>query len=60
VRRVHIATHSAENEARIRALFGTLGWIKINDYASGHEYDTPYGRIAFNDGVHTWRNAKLR
>jgi FkbM family methyltransferase len=59
VRRVHIATHSAENEARVRALFGTLGWLKINDYASGHEYDTPYGRIAFNDGVQTWRNAKL-
>jgi len=59
VRRVHVGTHSAENEARLRALFRSLGWIELNDYACGREHETPYGRIAFSDGVQTWRNPKL-
>src|SRR5262249_33112078 len=32
VRRVHIGTHSEENETRLRALFDGLGWECRNDY----------------------------
>lgn len=56
VKRVHIGTHGAKNERRLRMLFAALGWEKVYDYASGTEVDTPWGRIAFQDGVQTWRN----
>jgi hypothetical protein len=32
VKRVHIGTHSTDNEDRLRTLFGRLGWQKLNDY----------------------------
>jgi FkbM family methyltransferase len=57
VKRVHIGTHSSENERRLRVLFGALGWENLNDYASGTEVDTPWGRIKFQDGVQTWRKS---
>ena len=60
VKRVHVGTHSAENERRLRTLFGRLGWEKLNDYECGTEADTPWGRITFQDGVQTWRNPSLR
>lgn len=59
VRRVHIGTHSAENEERLRVLFGELGWQPLNDYACGRENETPYGVLAFEDGVQTWLNPRL-
>lgn len=59
VRRVHVGTHSRENESRIRDLFGRLGWENRNDYESGSEAETPWGRISFQDGVQTWINPRL-
>jgi FkbM family methyltransferase len=59
VKRVHIGTHSAENERRLRALFGRLGWEKVNDYPCGAEVDTPWGPIHFQDGVQTWLTPRL-
>lgn len=59
VKRVHIGTHSAENERRLRALFGRLGWEKLNDFAYGDEAETPWGRISFQDGVQSWVNPVL-
>jgi len=59
VKRVHVGTHSADVEERLRVLFGRLGWLKRNDYPCLHEADTPYGRIAFQDGVQTWLNPRL-
>jgi FkbM family methyltransferase len=59
VKRVHVGTHSVENEERCRALFGRLGWINRNDFPSGSELDTEYGRISFQDGVQTWINLRL-
>ena len=59
VKRVHIGTHSVDNEERCRELFGRLGWEKRNDYGSFTEADTPYGRISFQDGVQTWINRAL-
>jgi len=59
VRRVRVSTHSDDNEGRLRSLFRSLGWINVHDYSCGHEYNTPYGQIAFSDGVQTWVNPKL-
>lgn len=59
VRRVHIGTHSAENEAGLRKLFGTLGWTSLNDYPCASVSQTPWGSIAFQDGVQTWINPKV-
>jgi FkbM family methyltransferase len=59
VERVHIGTHSAENERRLRVLFGRLGWEKVNDYPCGAEADTPWGLIHFQDGVQTWLNPRF-
>jgi FkbM family methyltransferase len=59
VRRVHIGTHSDENEDRLRRLFGDLGWENVNDYPHGRDNETPYGWIPFQDGVQTWINPRL-
>jgi FkbM family methyltransferase len=59
VKRVHIGTHSVENEERCRSLFERLGWIKRNDFPSGGVSDTEYGEISFQDGVQTWLNPRL-
>jgi FkbM family methyltransferase len=56
VKRVHIGTHSEENERRLRELFTRLGWENLNDYPSGTTEATPWGSIKFQDGVQTWRN----
>lgn len=60
VKRVHIGTHSRDNEARLRSLFTTLRWDNINDYASLATSETPWGAVNFQDGVQTWVNPKLR
>ena len=59
VKRIHVGTHSVDNEKRLRRLFDYLGWQNLNDYASLAESDTPYGRISFQDGVQTWVNPRL-
>jgi FkbM family methyltransferase len=59
VQRVHIGTHSEDNERRCRVLFEKLGWVAVNDYPSGERVATPYGEISFQDGVQTWTNPGL-
>jgi FkbM family methyltransferase len=59
VLRVHVGTHSEDNETRLRTLFGRLGWTNLNDYAAGAQIETPWGPISFQDGVQTWRNPAL-
>lgn len=56
VRRIHIGTHSTEIEERLRTLFHTHGWTNLNDYPCQQRAATPYGEIAFGDGVQTWLN----
>jgi FkbM family methyltransferase len=56
VKRVHIGTHSSELEAGLRELFRRHNWFKRYDYASGHTELTPFGEVAFTDGVQTWIN----
>jgi FkbM family methyltransferase len=68
VKRIHIQTHGKETvgthgkevEKELRDLFGSLGWIKINDYPVHSKSATPYGEISFVDGVQTWLNPELR
>jgi FkbM family methyltransferase len=59
VKRVHVGTHSAEIEERLRKLFGEAGWICLGDYAGGGVRATPFGLISFEDGVQTWVNPRL-
>lgn len=60
VRRIHVGTHGAGIEDDLRFMFGVHGWTCLNDYACGSTADTPYGRIAFGDGVQTWVNPRLQ
>jgi FkbM family methyltransferase len=60
VRRVHVGTHSAQIEEDLRQLFGEQGWEKLNDYPCQSRVSTPYGEIAFGDGVQTWLNPMRR
>jgi hypothetical protein len=59
VRRVHIGTHSDENEERLRHLFERLGWRCLRDFRNGRTNETPYGQLRFQDGVQTWINTRL-
>ena len=59
VRKVHIGTHSVENEQRLRAFFTELGWENGYDWPSGGASDTPYGKMLFQDGVQSWVNPEL-
>jgi FkbM family methyltransferase len=59
VRRVHIGTHSTEIEAALREVFNAEGWRKLNDYPCQSRVSTPFGEIAFGDGVQTWLNPVL-
>lgn len=56
VRRVHVGTHGADNEERLRALFGRLGWECRFDYPGGGERETPWGPVLFEDGAQSWVN----
>jgi FkbM family methyltransferase len=59
VKRVHVGTHRAEGEQRLREVFSSLGWEKLNDFGSGGSADTPWGAMSFQDGVQTWLNVRL-
>jgi len=59
VKRVYVATHSRDNEDRVRAVFRSLGWESAWDYPSGAESDTPWGRVRFEDGAQVWLNHKV-
>jgi FkbM family methyltransferase len=59
VRRVHVGTHSDDNEERLRRLFTRLGWESLNDYPHGRSNETPYRAMLFEDGVQTWVNPRL-
>lgn len=59
VRRLHIGTHGKDIEQRLRNVLSAHGWICLRDYSVAQENDTPWGRIAFCDGVQTWINPHL-
>jgi FkbM family methyltransferase len=59
VQRVHVGTHGADAELRLRQVFSPLGWENVNHYACGTSAETPWGRIDFQDGVQTWLNLRI-
>lgn len=59
VKRVCVGTHGHDNEARVRKLFGGLGWRCDYDYPGNGVADTPWGRILFEDGVQIWVDPRL-
>ncbi|MGN7829743.1 FkbM family methyltransferase [Agrobacterium radiobacter] len=59
VKRVHIGTHSHEVEDRIRKVMTEAGWHKVWDFSCGATSITPYGAVAFQDGVQSWLNPRL-
>ncbi|HEX9398309.1 MAG TPA: hypothetical protein VF943_16385 [Burkholderiales bacterium] len=60
VLRLHIGTHSAEVEQRIRSVMASTGWTLEQDYACMGLRETPFGPVAFGDGVQSWSNERLR
>lgn len=59
VKRVFIGTHSIDVENRIRDVMNAAGWQKVWDFSCGATSITPYGTVAFQDGVQSWVNPKL-
>lgn len=59
VKRVHLGTHSAEIEDRLRKTFDALGWEKVHDYRCLSTNETPWGPVEFGDGVQSWINPRL-
>jgi len=59
VARLHIGTHSPEIEQGLRELLRQRGWQCAADYAGGQTNDTPWGPVAFVDGVQSWINPRL-
>jgi FkbM family methyltransferase len=59
VKRLHIGTHSAEIEAGIRAIMTAQRWKCLGDYPGHATNNTPWGEIAFADGVQRWVNPRL-
>jgi FkbM family methyltransferase len=60
VRRVHVGTHGAEVEGRLRRFFSDLGWESRFDYAGGGVRETPWGPVQFEDGAQSWVNPTTR
>jgi FkbM family methyltransferase len=56
VRLVHIGTHDAALEARLREAFSAAGWKCRWDFGCGRAQPTPYGEILFQDGIQSWLN----
>ncbi len=56
---IHIGTHSKEIEEKLRVLFQQYEWEKIFDFGTKTTQETPYGKIAFDDGVQAWQNPRF-
>jgi len=59
VRRVHIGTHAPDIEDELRAAFSAAGWRKVWDFGCQRTNETPFGSVAFVDGVQGWINPRL-
>lgn len=58
-RRLHIGTHSRKIDADLPRILAPAGWRCLQSYPCLRWNRTPYGWIAFNDGVQTWVNSRL-
>jgi hypothetical protein len=59
VKRVYVGTHDRANEERLRALFVGLDWVSVYDFSGRGTFETPWGRIMFEDGAQLWLNPRL-
>jgi FkbM family methyltransferase len=59
VKRLHVGTHSQKVESQIRKRMTKGGWYCIWDFPCQSTVDTPFGNIAFGDGVQTWINPRF-
>jgi FkbM family methyltransferase len=54
---IHIGTHSRKNEAELKEIFGSMGWLNAFSFPCFSETKTPFGVVKFiADGVQTWVN----
>jgi FkbM family methyltransferase len=60
VKRIHIGTHSAQVELGLRQLLAGSEWQCLADYPCSSTNPTPWGPIAFQDGVQSWVNSRLK
>ena len=56
VKYIHIGTHSHDIETKLSNLFTGNKWVNIFNFQMGKNQLTPFGNIAFDDGVQTWFN----
>jgi FkbM family methyltransferase len=59
VKRVHIGTHGKEIESELRQLLSAHGWRCLRDYSLFSTSETPWGMVAFENGVQSWVNPRL-
>jgi FkbM family methyltransferase len=59
VKRVHIGTHSKEIETELRQILSGHGWRCLHDYSLFSTDETPWGAVAFENGVQSWVNPRL-
>jgi FkbM family methyltransferase len=59
VKLLHIGTHDANVEERIRATLTKAGWQKVWDFPCQSKTETPFGLVTFQDGVQTWKNPRF-
>ncbi|MBZ5609997.1 MAG: FkbM family methyltransferase [Acidobacteriia bacterium] len=59
VKRLHIGTHAKEIEDELRQLLSAHGWRCLRDYSLFSTSETPWGTIAFENGVQSWVNPRL-
>jgi FkbM family methyltransferase len=59
VRRLHIGTHNADVEQRLRTTLVAAGWLCIRDWPCLSSQNTEFGDITFGDGVQSWANPRL-
>jgi FkbM family methyltransferase len=55
---LHVATHTPEIHNKVRELMAGREWRPIWDFPVGATCETPYGPVAFQDGVLSWRLAE--
>ena len=56
IRVIHVGTHSRRNEAELKEIFTSLGWLNAFSFPCHSETKTPFGVVKFADGVQTWVN----
>ena len=59
VTRLHIGTHARDIEKGLRRLLTRHGWECKADYPCAQTNQTPWGPVAFVDGVQSWINSRL-